>query len=349
MTPLPKLQIIPPSSGSCYIGMDVSKLTLDVTLLDAQRKAHYIQVANDARGFKELDLWLVNCSDFEYSEAVFCMEHTGIYTRKVVEFLLLKEANVWLESALHLKRSMGMTRGKTDKVDSLRIARYAMTNSDKAIFTSMSNSTLAQIKDLLANRNRIGKAIKSLQTLLGETRHLEAATLRALTKVNRPALKGLKESKKACEDRIAELIEGDEELSKMYALITSVKGVGLVLATQLMVYTNGFTRMTDTRALACYCGVAPFSYSSGTSVRGRTGTSSFANNTLKSTLHLAAVSSIRYVPDLRQYYERKTGEGKAKMTVINAVRNKLLHRVLAVVKRGTPYMENYPMKSLQNS
>lgn len=349
MTPLPKLQIIPPTSGACFIGMDVSKLTLDVTLLDANRKPHYIQVTNDLKGFLELDQWLHECPDFDYEEAVFCMEHTGIYTRKVVEFLLLKEAKVWLESALHLKRSMGMTRGKTDKVDSLRIARYSMTNSDRARFISLSNSTLAQIKDLLANRDRISKAIKSLQAILGETRHLDAPTLRALTKVNRPALKGLKESKKACEVRIAELIEGDEDLSKMYWLITSVKGVGLVLATQLMVYTDGFTRMTETRQLACYCGVAPFSYSSGTSVRGRTGTSSFANLTLKSTLHLAAVSSIRYVPDLRQYYERKTSEGKAKMTVINAVRNKLLHRVLAVVKRGTPYVENYPMKSLQNS
>jgi hypothetical protein len=58
-------------------------------------------------------------------------------------------------------------------------------------------------------------------------------------------------------------------------------------------------------------------------------------------LALAALSSIRYVPELKTYYQRKVAEGKSKMSVINAVRNKLLQRVLAVVKRGTPYQENY--------
>jgi hypothetical protein len=62
---------------------------------------------------------------------------------------------------------------------------------------------------------------------------------------------------------------------------------------------------------------------------------------LKSTLHMAAISSIRYVPELKEYYQRKVAQGKSKMSVINAVRNKLLQRVLAVVKRGTPYLENY--------
>jgi len=56
---------------------------------------------------------------------------------------------------------------------------------------------------------------------------------------------------------------------------------------------------------------------------------------------MAAVSATRYVPDIKQYYERKVAEGKKKMTVINAIRNKLIHRIMAVVKRGTPYQENY--------
>ena len=107
--------------------------------------------------------------------------------------------------------------------------------------------------------------------------------------------------------------------------------------------------MDEAKQLACYCGVAPFSHTSGTSVHGRNGTSNFANMGLKSTLHLAALSSIRYVPELKTYYQRKVAEGKSKMSVINAVRNKLLQRVLAVVKRGTPYQENYLVINLENS
>ena len=120
-------------------------------------------------------------------------------------------------------------------------------------------------------------------------------------------------------------------------MVTSVKGVGMVLCVQLLVYTHAFTRLQNSRQLACYAGVAPFEHTSGSSIKGRTHTSNFANMTLKSSLHLAAISSIQHNPDLKKYYHRKVLEGKSKMSVINAVRAKLLYRVLAVVKRGTPY------------
>ncbi len=54
---------------------------------------------------------------------------------------------------------------------------------------------------------------------------------------------------------------------------------------------------------------------------------------------MAAINAVRYHAELRSYYKRKLEEGKGKMSAINAVRNKLLHRVVAVVRRGTPYVE----------
>lgn len=120
-------------------------------------------------------------------------------------------------------------------------------------------------------------------------------------------------------------------------LVPRVKGVGKVLAAMLLVYTHGFNRLTDSRKLACYSGVAPFVYESGTSIRGKTGVSKFANNDLKQVLHMAAISSVQHNSELHLYYQRKVQEGKNKMSVINAVRNKLLHRIVAVVNRGTPY------------
>lgn len=170
-----------------------------------------------------------------------------------------------------------------------------------------------------------------------------------LLKLNSTALSGLLKSKQKIEKRMLEIINQDQTLKTLYELVTSVKCVGNVLATELIVYTNGFTRMENTSQLACYCGVAPFEHSSGTSIRGRMGTSNFANMNLKSTLHMAAVSATRYVPDIKQYYERKVAEGKHKMCVINAIRNKLIKRVMAVVKRGTPYSENYSKISLELS
>jgi len=73
-------------------------------------------------------------------------------------------------------------------------------------------------------------------------------------------LKGLQKSKTAIEKRMQQLISSDTELKQIFALATSVKGVGPVLATELLIYTHKFTRMTNAKQLACYCGVAPFTH-----------------------------------------------------------------------------------------
>lgn len=332
-----------------YIGIDVSKLTIDVSIITQQGVHDYQQFENNIKDFKRMELWLKKTKSFSFAESLFCMEHTGLYTRELVSFLLQHDAKVWMESALHLKRSMGMTRGKNDKVDSYRIARYAMTNYDKAVLLKVSSTTLQKLKDLMSNRERLSKSYQSLKVSVKELIRVDKTIGNDLERINAYALKGILKSKEKVEKRMLELINEDAELKVLFGLITSVKCVGNVLATELIVYTNGFTRMNNTRQLACYCGVAPFEHSSGTSVRGRIGTSNFANMKLKSTLHMAAVSATRYVPDIKQYYERKVAEGKHKMTVINAIRNKLIQRVMAIVKRGTPYQENYSKINLEVS
>ena len=332
-----------------YIGIDVSKLTIDVCIITQSGKQDYHQFENTGKEFKRMEQWLFKKDYFSYEESLFCLEHTGLYTRELLSYLLQRQANVWMESALHLKRSMGMTRGKNDKVDSYRIARYAMTNSDKAVLMKLSSGTLQKLKDLMANRERLLKNYQSLKIATQELVRVDKTMGKELMKLNDAALKGMLKSKVKVEKRMLQLINEDEELKRLFSLITSVKCVGDVLATELIIYTNGFTRMTNTRQLACYCGVAPFEHSSGTSVRGRIGTSNFANMKLKSTLHMAAVSAMRFIPEIKQYYERKVGEGKHKMAVINAIRNKLIQRIMAIVKRGTPYQENYIKINLEVS
>jgi transposase len=64
---------------------------------------------------------------------------------------------------------------------------------------------------------------------------------------------------------------------------------------------------------------------------------------MKSLLSMASISAIQNDSELRVYYKRKLAEGKDKMLAINNVRNKLIARAFAVVKRGTPYvvLQNY--------
>lgn len=274
-----------------YIGIDVSKQTLDVSCINQIGSHYYQQFENTKTGLRKLQQWLLQQDGFAYTTALFCLEHTGIYTRLLVEFLLLHSAKVWMESALHLKRSIGMIRGKNDKVDSYRIARYAMMNKDGSKLVSPSNATLQLLGDLLANRTRINKAIQSISVSVRELQKVDKRSGAELTKLNKAALEGLRKSKTAIEKRMKELISSDLELKQIFTLATSVKGVGTVLATELLIYTHKFTRMTNVKQLACYCGVAPFTHTSGTSIRGKTRTSNFANMALKKTLHLAAMSS----------------------------------------------------------
>ena len=53
------------------------------------------------------------------------------------------------------------------------------------------------------------------------------------------------------------------------------------------------------------------------------------------------MSAIQNDPEMKAYFERKVAEGKNKMSVINAVRNKLIHRVFAVIRGEQDYENNY--------
>ena len=156
----------------------------------------------------------------------------------------------------------------------------------------------------------------------------------------------LKEEQKAVEQAIKQLIEADARLKELFDLMVSVPGIGPVIATELLIATNEMKNINDPKKLACHAGVAPFEYRSGTSIRGKTRVSHQARKRLKSLIHMGTMSAIQVKGELQDYYVRKLAEGKHTMlpgrrAVLNAVRNKLIHRVCAVVRRGVKYNKNY--------
>jgi transposase len=161
-----------------------------------------------------------------------------------------------------------------------------------------------------------------------------------LERLQRAAINGLKKAKEKIETAISSFITTDEKISKTIQLVCSIKGVGMQTAASLYAYTKGFTIFENAKQLACYCGVVPFSKSSGTSVRFKPGVSPFANRKLKSLLHICAMAALRWDKGIQSYYERKVAEGKNKMSAINAIRNKLLLRIFAVLRDQRPYVEN---------
>ena len=89
----------------------------------------------------------------------------------------------------------------------------------------------------------------------------------------------------------------------------------------------------------CLAGITPFEYSSGSSIKGKTKLHPYANKHLKSLLNIAAMGAVQLKGEYKTYYQRRTLEGKNKMSTLNIIRNKLVTRVFAVVKRQTPYVD----------
>ncbi|MDF9799884.1 transposase [Catalinimonas alkaloidigena] len=247
-----------------------------------------------------------------------------------------------LESALRIKHSVGLQRGKNDKVDAERIAFYAYRNQDSVKLWQATRPIIKELKILTALRTRLINAKKQLKSSLQESgEFLGKALQKKMQRCCQHSLKALEKDLVQVNKQLDELIRSDEELNRLFNLVTSVEGIGTVTAREVIITTNEFKAFTDAKKYACYAGVVPFQYRSGTSIRGKDRVSHLANKTVKTLLHMSALSAINHCEELRDYYQRKVAQGKNKMSVINAVRNKLVLRIFAVVRNNQKYDKNY--------
>lgn len=327
----------------CYfIGVDISKATLDWAVFDGKTIVLQSQSANSETGIKATIKLIKALPGFRVAESICCMEHTGIYNAHLLVYLNKLSFPLWLESSLQIKKAGGLQRGKTDAIDAQRIAEYAFRFRDQMRLWQPPRPVLQKLAALSALRQRLLSVRQQLQQPINEQQGFVDATLhKQLIKNCQASIKAIEADLATANRQIEELIQQDERLKQLFEWVTSVPGVGPVTATEVILATNEFKAIADPKKLACHAGVAPFEYKSGSSVRGRTRVSQHARLRLKSSFHLGAMSAIRMKGELRDYYLRKVDEGKNKMLVLNAVRNKLIHRVCSVVHRQQKYNKNY--------
>lgn len=320
-----------------FFGVDISKKTVDISFISDHATLHK-QFTNNAHGMELLMQWIEDLN-VEFSQALFCMEATGLYCFTLTHFLAEKSIDIWIEHAAQIKKSTALSRGKNDKVDSHRIALYATKNLDRLRLWKPMKTALEKIKHLATLRERIVDTQKRLLVPVKEFEEVGNAEMaKLLIKSIKKTIDALEKDLTNIEKQILDILAKDIELNAKYHFAKSVIGIGFVTAINLIVHTNGFTEMNDVRALACYCGVAPFGYTSGTSIKGKPKVHFMANKKIKCNLHMASLSAVKLDTDLKKYYERKVAEGKNKMSVLNAVRNKLLGRVLSCVNNRKNYV-----------
>ena len=146
------------------------------------------------------------------------------------------------------------------------------------------------------------------------------------------------------EKDLKELIKSDEKLEENVKIICSVEGAGIITATMIIIHSKEFQGITDPRKMACHAGVAPFSHTSGTSIKGKSSVSMFANKEIKAILHMAAMVAAYGQGQLATYFQRMLAKGKHVMSVLNAIRNKIIHRIYACIRDRRIYEKNYAKK-----
>lgn len=327
-----------------FVGIDISKKWIDVAMTSdgGRENMKHCRFDNELKGFKKMIKWIFSKnSEQEKDASLFCMEHTGVYSIGLCAYLQEREFDYVLESALRIKRSLGIKRGKDDKADSKDIAQYAHLHSKTLKTSILPAQPLVDIKNLLAYRTRLVKKLQAIKVGAKETGKfsIKSSTMDWIIEESEDLIRVVKDKIKKAETAIKKIVAENGELKRIFDLVTSVKGIGLINGLQIIIHTNCFKAFDTARQFACYIGIAPFHKKSGTSLNIPAKVSSLGHKKLKALLTNGVMSAIQNDKEIKAYYERKIAQGKLKYKVLNAVKNKLISRVFATVKRGTPYVE----------
>jgi len=321
-----------------FIGIDVSKSHIDVFI---RFNGLHAKFENSQTGFKKMIDCIQTHVEYSLAEVLFAFEHTGIYSLHLSLFLDKAQYNFTVIPGLELKRSLGITRGKSDKSDARSIAQYAYEKKEKLKLHQMPSQTLLKLKRLASYRERLVKERAAFKSRLGEYEtFLDQQENCVLFESHHKMMACLDQQIEKVENELYRLIKQDQELTRQFNLINSIKCVGCQTALMMIILTNGFTLFEKWRQFASYAGTAPFPNQSGT-FKGKTRTSHLANKRIKALLSCCATSAIQYSPEMKIYYQTRVEQGKNQMSTINIIRNKLLARIFAVVQRDTPYVDTY--------
>jgi transposase len=319
------------------IGIDVSKNTLDIHCAEINQ---HIQISNDQTGFKDFLKWS-KTHGIDLSTSIIILEYTGGYEYRLIQFCETHQIPYCRIPGLAIKRSLGITRGKTDRVDAARIAQYGEEKYKIIKPAKPFNHTIMQLKELLSFRKRVVREQAGFKATLSERKKMYpelkkdiiCRTIKKMIKQNEMIIDEL-------EQELMTIVHSNPAMETNYQLLTSIRGIGKINALMAIAYTENFDSFSNPRSYAVYVGVVPFEHSSGTSIKGRKRISNIANKELKQELNQAARSAIQWDPELQQYAARKLAN-KPYNLVLNNVKFKLILRMFAVVKRQTKFVDNY--------
>lgn len=311
------------------IGVDVSKKTLDLAIPQNGNSYKHLKIENESKAFKQL----IKEVD---KEMVFVMEASGTYYLPFAFFLYSKGFKVCVVNPLQVKHfsKMRMSRAKTDKKDAALIAQYAeMQEPDFWIpkeeilfeFNQLQSILDQMIKEKTVYQNQM-EAFKSSGKI---TKKVEKIIKQKIESIKKEILK--------IEVMLDEIIQ--KEYAEIYKTILTIPGLGKKTARLLIYITDGFTKFENSKKLACYVGLCPRIYESGTSVKGRSRICKMGMAKVRKLLYLCAMRAIRFNKQCKEMYERLKANGKNGKLALVAVANKILRQAFAVATNKIEYSQ----------
>jgi transposase len=306
------------------IGIDVSKARLDVYRLEDGRR---LAVGNDAAGIAAL----ADRLDLGARDLVV-MEASGGYERLPHRLLSDRGVRVAVVNAARVRdfaRASGRL-AKTDRVDAEMIARYGAFAGPAP--TPRLGGARQALAELLAYRRQLTVEITARRQQLG---HLLTPALRQRAAA---ALARLSAERREIVRLIGQTIAAEAELATTGALLTSMPGVGPILAATLLAELPELGRL-DRRQIASLVGVAPIAKDSGTKhgrrpIRG-------GRKEVRTVLYMATVSTSRTATRGAAFYRRLVAAGKPPKLALVALMRKTLTTLNAMIRTATPYSPHY--------
>jgi transposase len=325
-----------------FLGIDIGKEKFHAAVTVDGINFHDQEVRNTSASIKDYFQQLKTKFSFNSKNLIVCIEHTGVYSYPLLDWLTRKGISVYVEPALRIKQSQGMQRGKNDKLDSTRIAKYLFKNHSELKLWQPKREVIQQLQALLVIRERLVRAKTQFEVPVKESGEFIGKTIRQMSIANcKATISAIRKDIKKVDAEISALVKQDPQLDVQVKLASSVTGVGIIIATNMVVTTNEFKDITSHKKYACYSGIAPFPNQSGKSLRRKDKVSHMANKKIKKLLHLGARTAVQHSPEIKNYYERKLAEGKPKLSILNAVCNKLISRVFVCINNQRMYQKNY--------
>jgi transposase len=304
-------------------GIDLAKEKFDVNFLGLNGEEKSIVVDN---GFNAIIGFLERVPD----HAILCCEYTGIYGELFCNLAITMGIAVARATGYEIKHSLGLQKGKTDKIDARRIREYAERFYDKLRFAQALSPELKELRKLYNLRAQLVKCRKMLLTSKSGNKCTDFQSLKAV-QIADSMIEHHNQAIESLESEMIEIIKSQEELLKNYKQVTSIIGIGQVTACELIVKTENFKKIDSARKAASFAGICPFPNSSGKMVK-KSRVSNMSDKQLKTLLFMCSKVAVRSNP------EYKKQEGKPYYLIMNNVANKLLRTVYHLVKTDQMYI-----------